>query len=60
MKALAKCKLNASFFRRLVEVFMEYVIKDLTRAEIDIMESSDLEWCPYIAPGHTIVCCHVY
>lgn len=33
---------------------MEYVIKDLTRAEIDIMESSDLEWCPYIAHGHTL------
>ena len=25
---------------------MEYIIKDLTKREIDIMESSDIEWCP--------------
>ena len=24
----------------------EYIIKNLTKREIDIMESSDIEWCP--------------
>mgnify|MGYP007090638678 CR=1 FL=1 len=25
---------------------MEYIIERLTKREIDIMESSDIEWCP--------------
>lgn len=25
---------------------MEYIIENLTKREIDIMESSDIEWCP--------------
>ena len=25
---------------------MEYIIENLTKKEIDIMESSDIEWCP--------------
>lgn len=25
---------------------MEYIIEKLTKREIDIMESSDIEWCP--------------
>ena len=25
---------------------MEYIIENLTKREIDIMESSDNEWCP--------------
>ena len=25
---------------------MEYIIENLTRREIDIMISSDIEWCP--------------
>ena len=25
---------------------MEYIIENLTQREIDIMESSDIEWCP--------------
>ena len=24
----------------------EYIIENLTKREIDIMESSDIEWCP--------------
>ena len=24
----------------------EYIIQNLTKREIDIMESSDIEWCP--------------
>ena len=30
---------------------MEYIIKDLTRREIDIIESSDIEWCPDYMSG---------
>lgn len=25
---------------------MEYIIENLTKREIDIMESSDIKWCP--------------
>ena len=25
---------------------MEYIVENLTKKEIDIMESSDIEWCP--------------
>lgn len=32
---------------------MGYVIENLTKAEIDIMESSDVEWCPDDMHGDT-------
>ena len=33
---------------------MEYIIKNITNEEIDIMESSDIEWCPdYISSDST-------
>ena len=32
----------------------EYIIENLTKREIDIMESSDIEWCPdYISGDNT-------
>ena len=30
---------------------MECIIKNLTKREIDIMESSDIVWCPYGVSG---------
>ncbi len=33
---------------------MEYIIENVTNEEIDIMESSDIEWCPdYISSDNT-------
>ena len=32
---------------------MEFIIENLTQREIDIMESSDIEWCPDDMSGDT-------
>ena len=38
--------LKLSFLGTIGGKIMEYIIERLTKSEINIMESSDIEWCP--------------